>query len=94
MVLENLLHHLQDRPWWKIDDIYLLASNHSDHVHSRLDTEYTFLSNGRSEVRSGSHRAYRYAELRNLIESAGYDVTLAAPWTRDAHSVTFIARRR
>jgi len=94
MVLENLLAHLQDRPWWKIGDTYLLVSNQYDHTRSRLDIEYTFLSNGRSEVRSGSHRAYRYAELHDLIESSGFDVTVATPWTRAAHSVTFIATRR
>jgi len=94
MVLENLLHHLEDRPWWKVDDIYLLVSNHYDHMRSRLDIEYTFLSNGRSEVRTGSHRAYRYAELLDLIENSGFDVTAATPWARDAHSVTFIATRR
>ena len=94
MVLENLLRQLQDRPWWKVGDMYLLVSNQYDHTRSRLDIEYTFLSNGRSEVRSGSHRAYRYAELRDLIESSGFDVTVATPWTRDAHFVTFIATRR
>ena len=94
MVLENLLGHLQERPWWKVGDIYLLVSNQYDHTRSRLDIEYTFLSNGRSEVRYGSHQAYRYAELRALIESAGFDVATATPWTRAAHTVTFIATRR
>jgi SAM-dependent methyltransferase len=94
MVLENLLGHLQDRPWWKVGEIYLLVSNHYDHTRSRLDIEYTFLANGRSEVRHGSHRAYRFAELRQLIESSGFDVSVAKPWTRDSHSVTFVATRR
>ena len=94
MVLESLLRHLQDRPWWKVGDVYLLVANEYDHTRSRLDIEYTFLSNGRTEVRYGSHRAYRYAELRELIESCGFDVAAAEPWTRDAHTVTFIATRR
>ena len=94
MILENLLGHLQERPWWKIGDIYLLVSNHYDHTRGRLDIEYTFLSNGRAEVRYGSHQAYRYAELHGLIESAGFDVATAEPWTRTAHSVTFVATRR
>jgi 2-polyprenyl-3-methyl-5-hydroxy-6-metoxy-1,4-benzoquinol methylase len=94
MILENLLGHLKERPWWKVGEMYLLVSNHYDHARSRLDIEYTFLLDGRSEVRHGSHRAYRYAELRALIENAGFDVADAAPWTRDAHSVTFIATRR
>jgi cyclopropane fatty-acyl-phospholipid synthase-like methyltransferase len=57
MVLENLLRHLQDRPWWKVGDMYLLVAHEYDHTRSRLDIEYTFLSNGRTEVRYGSHRA-------------------------------------
>jgi 2-polyprenyl-3-methyl-5-hydroxy-6-metoxy-1,4-benzoquinol methylase len=94
MVLENLLDHLQDRPWWKAGEIYLLVSNQYDHTRSRLDTEYTFLSNGRSEVRRGTHQAYKYSELCELIEGAGFDVATAEPWTRRAHSVTFVATRR
>jgi cyclopropane fatty-acyl-phospholipid synthase-like methyltransferase len=94
MVLENLLGHLQHRPWWKVGEMYLLVVNEYDHTRSRLDIEYTFMLNGRSEVQFGSHRAYRYAELRDLLEQAGFDVTDAAPWSRNADSVTFIATRR
>jgi 2-polyprenyl-3-methyl-5-hydroxy-6-metoxy-1,4-benzoquinol methylase len=94
MVLENLLGHLQEQPWWKVGEMYLLVRNQYDHSRSRLNIEYTFLSNGCVEVRFGSHRAYRFAELRELIEGSGFDVTVATPWTRDAHSVTFIATRR
>jgi 2-polyprenyl-3-methyl-5-hydroxy-6-metoxy-1,4-benzoquinol methylase len=94
MVLENLLGHLQQRPWWKVGEMYLLVVNEYDHARSRLDIEYTFMLNGRTEVRSGSHRAYRYAELRGLLEDSGFDVADAAPWTRHADSVTFIATRR
>jgi cyclopropane fatty-acyl-phospholipid synthase-like methyltransferase len=96
MVLENLLRHLQDRPWWKVRDIYFLVANHYDHARSRLDIEYTFISDGRVEVRTSSHRAYRYAELRELLVDAGFDVADAGPWTqvREAHSVTFVATKR
>jgi 2-polyprenyl-3-methyl-5-hydroxy-6-metoxy-1,4-benzoquinol methylase len=93
MVLENLLGHLQDRPWWKVGDVYLLVVNQYDHTRERLDIEYTFVSNGRVEVRRGSHRAYSYRELAALIQAAGFTVELAEPWTRDAHSVSFIATR-
>ena len=94
MVLENLLGHLQERPWWKVGEMYLLVSNQYDQTRSRLDIEYTFLSNERSEVRHGSHRAYRYPELCDLLERSGFEVATATPWTRGAHSVTFIATRR
>jgi hypothetical protein len=94
MVIENLLGHLQDRPWWKAGDVYLLVNNQYDHTRSRLDIEYTFISNGRVEARRGSHRAYTYRQLVGLLESVGFSVELVHPWTRQAHSVTFVATRR
>lgn len=94
MVLENLLGHLQDRAWWKVGDMHLLVVNKYDHTRERLDIEYTFVSNGRVEVRTGSHRAYSYRELVELLEAADFTVELNQPWTRDAHSVSFIATRR
>ena len=63
MVIENLLAHLQERAWWKAGEIYLLVENAYDHRTARLDIEYTFVANGRVEVRRGSHRAYSYREL-------------------------------
>ena len=53
MVLENLLGHLRDRPWWKVGDVYLLASNHYDPTRERLDIDYTFVSNGASRCGTG-----------------------------------------
>ena len=91
MVVENLLHHLQSRPWWKAGEVYLLVENQYDAARSRLDIEYTFVSNGRVEVRRGSHRAYTCRELTDLLRASGFAVELAEPWTREAHAVTFIA---
>jgi 2-polyprenyl-3-methyl-5-hydroxy-6-metoxy-1,4-benzoquinol methylase len=93
MVLENLLNHLQPRPWWKVDDVWLLVENQYDRARARLDIEYTFVSNGRVEVRRGSHRAYTYRELLELLTSSGFTVEPAETWTRDAHSVWFVATR-
>jgi 2-polyprenyl-3-methyl-5-hydroxy-6-metoxy-1,4-benzoquinol methylase len=93
MVLENLLGHIQDRSWWKVGDMHLLVANTYDQTQERLDIEYTFVSDGRLEVRRGSHRAYTYRELVRLIEAAGFTVEIDQPWTRDAHLVTFIATR-
>jgi SAM-dependent methyltransferase len=94
MVLENLLRHIQDRAWWQVGDLRLLVVNQYDHTTGRIDIEYTFVSDGRVEVRHGSHRAYTYRQLVELLEAAGFTVELAQPWTRDAHTVTFIATRK
>lgn len=94
MILENLLGHIDDQPWWQVGDMYLLVANTYDHAATRLDIEYRFVANGRVEVRRGSHRAFSYRELTALIDAAGFDVTLAQPYTREARVVTFIATRR
>ena len=94
MVIEQLLGHLQDRPWWKVGDLHLLVRNDYDHTRSRLEIEYTFMRNGRTEVRRGSHRAYRYAELVELLEMSGFDVRVEEPWTRGGAMTTFVATRR
>jgi SAM-dependent methyltransferase len=93
MVLENLLNHLQPRPCWKAGDVYLLVENQYDPARARLDIEYTFVSNGRVEVRRGSHRAYSYRELVALLTASGFAVELAEAWTPEAHSLSFIATR-
>jgi 2-polyprenyl-3-methyl-5-hydroxy-6-metoxy-1,4-benzoquinol methylase len=94
MVLENLLSHIQSRPWWKAGDVYLLVENQYDPATGRLDIEYTFAKHGGIEVRRGSHRAYPYRELVELLRSAGFSVDVAEPWTREAHNVSFIATAR
>ena len=95
MVLEQLLGHLQDRPWWKAGDMHLLVKNAYDHTSSRLETEYTFMGQDRTEVRRGSHRAYRYAELVDLLQASGFgDVRVAEPWSRQDAMTTFIATRK
>jgi SAM-dependent methyltransferase len=93
MVLENLLGHIEDRPWWKVGDVHLLIENHYDPATARLEIEYTFVSNGRVDVRRGSHRAYTYRELVNLLEASGFSVELAEPWARNAHTVSFVATK-
>lgn len=91
MILENLLGHLQPRPWWKAGEVYLLVENHYDQSTSRLEIEYTFVAKGAVKVRRGSHRAYGYRELVSLLVASGFSVEVDQPWTRDAHTVSFIA---
>ena len=94
MVLENLLQHLQPRPWWKAGDVHLLVENQYDPAAGRLNIEYTFVKNGHVETRRGSHRAYAYRELVDLLERSGFSVTNPEPWTREAHMVCFVGMAR
>ena len=91
MVLENLLGHLTQNPWWKVGNLHLLVDNRYDHSSSRLEIEYTVVSGGEVHVRRGSHRAYSYRELVHLLTATGFNVDLAEPYTRESHVVTFVA---
>ncbi len=93
MVLESLLGHLDDRPWFPAGDVYLLVRNEYDPARGRLDIEYTFVSNGRVETRRGTHRAYTYRQLVELMASAGFDVTPDPAWTRASHTLTLVGTR-
>lgn len=90
MIIENLLRHIQPRPWWKSGDLHLLVENHYDAAASRLDIDYTFVKDGRAEKRHGSHRAYSVRELIGLMSAAGFEVTLEMPWTYEAEELRFI----
>ena len=84
MVIESLLPSLKDRPWFKAGDIYLLVANEYDAARGRLDIEYTFASPAGVEVRRGSHRAYTYRQLIELVETAGFDVTVEPGWPAES----------
>ena len=50
-------------------------------------------SNGRVEVRRGSHQAYTYRQLVELMEAAGFKVSPDAAWTRTMPSLTLVGTR-
>jgi SAM-dependent methyltransferase len=93
MVIESLLPSLKDRPWFKAGDIYLLVANEYDAARGRLDIEYTFASPAGIEVRRGTHRAYTYRQLIELMETAGFDVTVEPGWPANS-TLTLLGRRR
>jgi SAM-dependent methyltransferase len=70
MVLESMLGWIQERPWWQVGSMRLLVVNRYDPVRGRLDIEYTHISNGQVDTRQGSHRAYTYRQLVDLLRTA------------------------
>jgi len=83
MVLEGLMQNLKDRFWVQVGDVHLLIANHYDLTRSRLDIDYTFVKDGRVETRRGTHRAYSYRELVELVERAGFEVESSRTWARE-----------
>jgi len=93
MVVESLLPNLKERIWFKAGEILLLVTNQYDHCRGRLDIEYMFITDGRTEVRHGTHRAYTYRQLVELMEGAGFAVTSDGGWTRASPVLTLVGTR-
>jgi SAM-dependent methyltransferase len=93
MVVESLLPNLKERIWFKAGEMLLLVTNQYDHGRGRLDIEYMFITDGRTEVRHGTHRAYTYRQLVELMEGAGFAVTSDGGWTRASPVLTLVGTR-
>lgn len=71
-VAEAILPKFQERSEVQVGDILFKEENRYDHLGGRLNTDYTFVRDGRVEKRFGSHRIYTYRELCQLLETAGF----------------------
>ncbi len=71
LVAESLLPKLENRRWMQVGDILYLSVNRYEAAESRLDTEYTFIREGRRETREASYFIYTLAELRRMLSAAG-----------------------
>ena len=72
MVAESLFPSFQERRWFQVGDILFLTSGRPDPVRGRVDTEYTFIRNGKVDTRSASIGVYGYRELCRLFTEAGF----------------------
>jgi SAM-dependent methyltransferase len=97
---ESLLPNYQERRWYEAGGIYLLIHNRYDHVHSRIDTAYTFVRDGRVEKRPSTQRVYTYRELCALLAGAGfgecegYASPAGEPYQLGAHRLLLVTRKR
>lgn len=71
-VAETLLPRYQERDWGQVRDMLVLQERCYDHVHSRVDAEWTLVQEGKVEKRSSSIRIYTYRELCRLLEEVGF----------------------
>ncbi len=72
LTAEGLFPSFQERRWLQIGDILFLSHGRYDPVRSRIDTEYTFIRNGKVDTRSATMRVHSYRELCRLLEDAGF----------------------
>jgi SAM-dependent methyltransferase len=99
-IAETVLPNFQERRWYPFGDLFFLIQNHYDHVHGRLETEYTFIRDGRVEARRGFQRVYPYRELARLLEEAGFGAVEGygslneEPFQLGAHQLLLMATKK
>ena len=71
MSAESILPEFVGNRWVRVADILLLVDHRYDSEQSRLETEYTFVRDGKSETRHASHAIYTVAEIRRFLAGAG-----------------------
>jgi SAM-dependent methyltransferase len=69
---ELALRSFQEKSWFEAGGILMLERNEYDLMRSRMNTEYTFIADGKTERKRGSQRYYGFAELCGLLEAAGF----------------------
>ena len=71
-IAEALLPSFQGRNWWPVGEIFMLEERQYDHVHSRIDVDWTFVKAGQVEKKTSSIRVYAYREFCEVLTEAGF----------------------
>lgn len=74
MSAESFLVNGGEREWVRAGDMYMLVDNHYDCRHSRVESIYTFIQNGKEERRTAIHWLYTSGEICRMLEEAGFSV--------------------
>jgi len=75
MAAESILSNVKEREWWQVDDILFAVENRYQADVSCLETEATFVRNGKTEVRKWWHWVYTVGEIRRLLGQAGLEIS-------------------
>jgi SAM-dependent methyltransferase len=77
-VAECIFSNFTERRWMQVGDILFLSHGNYDPVRGRLDTEYTFLKDGRGQPQPATTRIYTYSQLCTLLSGAGFGECVAS----------------
>jgi SAM-dependent methyltransferase len=75
MAAESILPKLEERMWYQIQDILMTIEHRYLAEESCVDSEYTFVRDGKTETRYTKHWVYTVAEIRRMLERAGFAVS-------------------
>jgi SAM-dependent methyltransferase len=71
-IAECVFPNFTERRWMQVGDILFLSHGQYDPATGRLNTEYTFMKDGRGTPQTASARIYTCSELVKLLTTAGF----------------------
>jgi SAM-dependent methyltransferase len=99
MAAESILPKLEERMWYQIQDILMTIEHRYLAEESCVDSEYTFVRDGKTETRKTKHWVYTVAEIRRMLERAGFAVremfgsVKGTPYTLGSNDLLIVAQR-
>ena len=74
MAAESLLPDFEEQSCHEMGDIVMTIKERYNAEESCVDSEYVFERNGTTESRKAKHWVYTTAEIRRMLEQAGFNV--------------------
>lgn len=99
MAAESLLPEFEEQTSHEVADISLTIKERYIAEESCVDSEYIFERNGTSETRKAKHWIYTVAEIKRMLQRAGFDVIEMfgslkfEPYTLGSNDLIVIAQR-
>ncbi|HYT49623.1 MAG TPA: class I SAM-dependent methyltransferase [Pyrinomonadaceae bacterium] len=74
MAAESILTHFEEQSCYEVGDITMTVKERYLASESCIDSEYIFERDGQKESRFAKHWIYTTAEIRRMLERAGFEV--------------------
>lgn len=74
MAAECLFQDYKEKDWYETADLIMLIRHSFDTAAGVLETEYTFIKDGKIEKRTSLHLVRTACEMRDWFEQAGFEV--------------------
>ena len=80
MAAEAILPGLGNGRWHRMGDMYVISENRYHPAESRLDIDYTFIQNGKTETRPSTSYCFTSGELCRMHNESGLRVLELFDW--------------
>jgi len=99
MTAESLLVNYKEREWWEVGGFFFAVQNRYLPGESCLETEATFVRDGKTEKHTWWHYVYTVAEMKRTLKQTGFETLhlfsgpSEAPYQLGSDYLVLVARR-